>query len=476
MNSARFLAWLVLPLTLASLPARAFDSGSSGVDGELAPLVDVVVDVPADGVLEYTSIDIPAGVTVRFRRNAVNTPVTVLVSGDATVAGTIDLSGETAADSFGAGSGNVADDGLPGGGGPGGFRGGRGGFADPSTAPGTPRIGEAGQGPGGGAPQTMQLTSVFCSPASGAYATAVATNCNTPTANAYGTVEVLPLIGGSGGGGGNGGSGHGGSGGGGGGGAMLLAVSGTLQVAGVIRADGGFGGTVGYDRSSSSGGGTHGAGGSGGAIRLVATTLTGNGTLSALGGRYGGYGNIASTSFSRAGLGRIRLEAETLTRTAPSDPPYTSGLPGPLFVDGPPSLRIASVAGIAAPAEPTGQGDILLPSALPNPVEVVFEAANVPLGTTVEVIVTPPSGLAQTVVSTALAGDLLASSATASVALPDGASTLLATVRFAVSGAQQQQLARFTEGEPVVAVELAAGFDGSSVQVLITASGRRVTL
>ena len=459
--------------------AWAFDSGSTGADGALAPNVDTTVALPSDGVLNYSSIDIPVGVTVRFERNTLNTPVTLLVSGDVNVFGSINLSGEHAADSFGAGSGNVADDGLPGLGGPGGFPGGRGGEPDPSVAAGSPRIAMAGIGPGGGRPQTGVLNNLSnCWGGGGSFATLGATSSNSACGNAtpaptYGSVDILPLVGGSGGAGGNGADGLGGSGGGGGGGALLLAVSGTLTVTGSILANGGHGGDIGQNFASA-GTGTVGGGGSGGSIRLVATNITGNGTISALGARTGSYINVPTRG--SAGDGRIRLEAESNTRTAQTTPPFTSATPGLLAVAGLPTLRITSVAGVAAPAEPTGSADIVLPSGTPNPVEVVVETSNVPLGNTVGVIVTPPQGAPLTVISTALAGAPEMATATASINLIDGPSVLLATLSYAVSGQSQAALSRFTEGEPVVAVELAASVQGETRTVLITESGRRVLL
>ncbi len=462
-----------LSLLLASSVA-AFDSGSTGVDGALTPNVNTEVQLPPSGILNYTSINIPTGVTVRFRRNALNTPVVLLVSGNATIAGTIDVSGQKAADSFGAGSGNVADDGLPGDGGPGGFAGGRGGLADPSTAAGSPRTGQSGIGPGGGRAASGNLSWGFC-PGGGASFSSIGNprECGATAAPTYANPELLPLIGGSGGAGGNGNLSTGGSGGGGGGGALLIAVSGTLNVTGSIIANGGSGGNMGAN-AGASGIGTVGGGGSGGAIRLVATTLSGNGTISATGGGTGVHPN--SDSQGNAGVGRIRLEAETFTRTAATNPPYTFSAPRSLGLADVPVIRIIRVAGIDAPASPTGNADIVLPANTPNPVQVVIQTSNVPLGTTVEVINTPPRGHPSSTVSTGLAGTVAQATATANINLVDGPSVLLAALSFAVSGTQAQALSHYTGGEPVARVELASSLDGGTRTVLVTESGRRVTL
>lgn len=458
---------------LLSASAAAFDSGSTGADGALEPNVDTAVPLPADGILDYTTINIPSGVTVTFTRNALNTPVTLLVSGDATIAGTIDLSGKAAADSNGAGSGNVGDDGLPGEGGAGGFGGGRGGRADASIAAGSPRIGQGGIGPGGGRPMVTRLDYPYCYGGAGSFGTVghFYNYCGSNGAPVYGNPDLLPLVGGSGGAGGNGMDTLGGSGGGGGGGALLLAVTGTLNVTGTIRADGGAGGNMGHNHAQ---GGLIGGGGSGGGIRLVATTLSGNGTISAVGGRSGTYLN--SGNEGNGGVGRIRLEAEFFQRSTGTNPAYTTGSPGDLVVTGLPTIRISQVAGINAPAQPTGNADIVLPADAPDPVGLVLATTNVPLGNTISIIVTPASGTQQTVVSTAIQGSEAVGSASANVSLPDGNTVLLATLSFSVAGEQANALSRYTEGEPVARVELVASLGGVPQTTLITAGGRRIDI
>lgn len=475
----RISTFSALVLLMTAATAQAFDSGSTGADGELAPTVNTEIPLPPSGILNYTSINIPAGVRVTFRPNALNTPVTLLVSGDALIAGIIDVSGRSAADSNGAGDGNTADDGLPGAGGPGGYAGGRGGQGSASIAAGSPRIASAGVGPGGGRPVTQSFNSNCHIPSGGSFATAgvVTSNfslCGLVAASTYGTADLLPLIGGSGGSGGYGGAGIGGAGGGGGGGALLLAVSGTLNVSGQVLANGGNGGRISGTTITDLG--AVGGGGSGGAIRLVASTFQGNGAISAVGGRQGAYnnGNSAQQQVS-GGNGRIRLEAEILQRSAATTPDYTAGQPGPLALEGVPSLRIARVGGIDAPASPTGHADIVLPVDAPNPVEVVINTVNVPLGNTITIIANPPSGTPQSFTSGAIVGSLANGTATTNVDIPPGPSVLLATLSFAVSGAQGQQLAAFTGGEPVVQVELATRLgDGAQAMTLITESGRRV--
>jgi len=457
----------------------AFDSGSTGADGAFNPTVDRVVPLPDDGVFNFTSVNIPAGVTVQFERNTLNTPVRILVSGNATIDGVIDVSGRPSAPVGTAGDGVIADDGLPGLGGPGGFDGGRGGV------PGTSEFaGAQGIGPGGGFPSLWRVNSggvqYGCGGGGGGFGVqgvlgrywggsqgACSTAQSAVGGSAYGNERLLPLIGGSGGGGGASGQSFAGAGGGGGGGAILIAVSGTLSVSGSIRANGGRSGI-----SAGTGTGGAGGGGAGGAIRLVASSLVGNGAVSAIGG-------IGATSDSIGGPGapgRIRLEAETMSRTAGTTPQFSFAAPGPVFLAGMPSLRIESVAGIAAPAVPTGSADIVLPVDHPNPVQVVVVATNVPLGNTATITLTPATGNATSVVTTALDGSQAQSTASAQISIPDGPNTLLASVSFTVTEAQSVALQGVSDGEPVSEIRLLASVGQASRTVLVTASGREIVL
>src|SRR2546426_1003989 len=76
---------LALSTSLAVLPAPAlaqtFNSGSTGADGPFNPTANTTLALPPNGVFNFTTINIPSGVTVRFTRNATNTPVTMLASG-----------------------------------------------------------------------------------------------------------------------------------------------------------------------------------------------------------------------------------------------------------------------------------------------------------------------------------------------------------------------------------------------------------
>lgn len=472
-HAARVLMGAVAVLALVPAPAAAFNSESTGANGVLNPTVNTIVELPPDGILNYVSVNIPAGVTVTFRKNQANTPAVLLVQGDVTIAGTLDVSGEPGTASGAAGSGNLGDDGQPGAGGPGGFDGGRGGAV---TAAGR-QHGATGLGPGGGDFGRGNIPNVCDGGASGVggggggYGTVGNNATCTAVGPVYGSSLMLPLIGGSGGGGGGAGSNFGGAGGGGGAGAILIAATGRVDVtaSGLIRADGGTGGATG---GAGCGGG--GGAGSGGGIRIVATTIAGNGAIQAAGGSGGGscvYGG------GSGGAGRIRLEAETMQRTANTNPFYTTNLagtsPGPAFVAGSPSLRISRVAGVDAPATPTGSADIVLPAATPNPVTVVFTTQGVPVGNTVTLTVTPASGAVISAVSPALSSTGPdAATASVNVNLPSGPSVLSARTTYTVTASVGDALSRFAQGERVEKVTLVAKPGAASTAILHTASGK----
>jgi len=208
-NLVNKLIWSACFSALAlstSLNAQV-NSGSDGSDGALNPTSNLAIDMAdrPDGIYHYTSVNIPADVTVSFIPNAGNKPVVWLVQNDCVISGTLDVAGQH-------GNYNI-NMGLTGG--PGGGRGGNGGS-----------VASPGQGPGGG-------------PAVGSnasYATVGQGNPESlPPGNIYGNTFILPLLGGSGGGGwaltdSNGYTYSGGAGGG-GGGALLIAASGDVASA-----------------------------------------------------------------------------------------------------------------------------------------------------------------------------------------------------------------------------------------------------
>jgi hypothetical protein len=367
-----------LTLTLAQ-GTRTFDSGSTGADGALTFAVpagttvtfdpatfDPPLDPDGDNVYHFTTITIPAGVTVRLSGSVLgSTPVYWLASGAVRIDGTLDLAGED-----GRSGGQAALRASPG---AGGYHGGSGG-ASPS----------AGLGPGGGAAAPTG------SPIGGP-----ATHITT-----YGNGFLLPLIGGSGGGG------SAVLGGGAGGGALLVATSDSITIGGNIFATGG--------------GGT--GGGSGGAIRLLAPEIGGTGTFRVRGGT-----NFDGASFGEGG--RVRLEAfrHTFAGTVDIGSAPTAGefrsvtLVPNTTIFTPAPIRIVRVGGSAVPGQPRAtftNPDVTLDSA--QPVTVDIEASNVPPGTVVRLTVVNETDQLQVVDSTPLTGTLQASTATAQVTFPPG--------------------------------------------------------
>ena len=450
-----------------------------------APSVNSTIALPANGILDYTTFTVPAGYTVRFTKNAANTPVVIRTSGNVSIAGTIDVSAATAATNSGtAGDGNLGDDGQPGTGGPGGFDGGRGGLS-PMFGGMSGQKGGAGKGPGGGntasGVNTYSGTSWGSNGSGGSFGGLCTTNYPSYGGGAngsiYGQDSLLPLIGGSGGGGGSAGDSYNGAGGGGGGGALTIASSGTMNFAGgYITAYGGAGGT---SLGTNSGGG--GGGGSGGAIRLVAEvlSLTGQPRLFATGGAAGGGGGYPWGS--DGGAGRIRLEANTITTwtTGYTSPAYTTGLPGHVFVPSTPTLKIVSVTPTAGPDNtvvktpvndpPTGNADITFQTGTTT-ATVNLLATNIPTGTVADVHVIPALAAARTkVLSTAFNGSL---TATALVTLSPGNNILQAAVTYTVTEAVAMNLPTFDNGERVAKIRVEGGMDGKSKVIYITASGK----
>ncbi|MDA8087953.1 MAG: hypothetical protein M0Z75_14790 [Nitrospiraceae bacterium] len=426
---------LLLSGSFAYAVSTPFSSGSTGADGAFSPTSSVQLQIPPNGVFNFTTVNIPSGVTVTFAKNTVNTPVYVLATGDVNIAGTIDVSGGNA----------IAL--MPGPGGPGGFDGGYGGGSG---------TGGKGLGPGGGVPGIPN--SAECEPgAPGGYGTS--TGGYGCTGVVYGNIQIIPFIGGSGGGGGSYSNNDAGAGGGGGGGAILIASSGTINITGSILANGGQGAYCSAAPYCDSGGN-----GSGGAIKLMANTISGNGSISAVGAS-GNYNNIG-------GYGRIRLEANQITRTALSSPVYTFIVePGPVFVSNIPSLQITSIAGqpVQNPSGSYGTPDITLPAGTTNPVQVGISAANIPTGTVITVSVVPQLGAASNYSSTGLAGTLQSSTATASVTLSlTVPCVLMAQTTFNI------QTAMNYNGEKIKSVVVASKMGGGSQVTYITASGKKI--
>ncbi|QQS10329.1 MAG: hypothetical protein IPK69_06830 [Phycisphaerales bacterium] len=330
--------------------------GANGSDGALTITTNTTIDLglaataawdsnsPVSGqgvydadkwavVFHYTSVSIAAGRTLTFANHPSRAPVVWLVSGDVVIDGVVNLSGES-------------DNAIirPKNPGPGGFRGAQ---NCNGTIPGS-----AGFGPGGGiindgAMCGQNFRGIAGFGEAGVY--------GSNTSATYGGPTLRPLVGGS------GGALYLGNGGGAGGGAILIAATGSVTVNGQILANGGF----------------RDWGGSGGGIRIVASSIlstNSTGVLQALGGQNGG-------------KGRIRLERTNATTLVNVDPAPTEGI----IANGGTALiwptasahtvRILSIGGVDISADPRSQLDLVnVDRFLPNVggVEVVIATTNVP--------------------------------------------------------------------------------------------------
>lgn len=218
---------------------------------------------------------------------------------------------------------------------------------------------QAGFGPGGGAPDVAGQW--------------------------IGPLSMVPVIGGSGGGGQSNGSWVGG----GGGGAIVIASSASIQCSGNILARG-WGG---YGVAG---------GGSGGAIRLVANSFSGNCALNATGGQNFGSccSGFAGGSTTNAGI--IRIEAPTITYTGTALPSAVTTLalnPQIIPTSTTASLSVASIGGFPVLSDAgtrPGTVDVVLPRALTDPIALVVQGRNIPIGTAVSLNLSGSSGVTYT--------------------------------------------------------------------------------
>lgn len=383
--------------------AQTFDSGSNGSDGALTFAAEAgtvvfnpasftpALDADGDDVYHFTTITIPAGVTVRLSADVLgNRPVYWLATGAVQINGHLNLDG-VGMSSPGAG-------GWPGGAGYiNGYQ--------PNKPGGGPGGGQAGGGQyydGGGAGHATAGNRSR----SGIY--------GTDGGPKYGTAQAIPLLGGSGGGG----AGYYGTGtgsGGAGGGAILVASSHSIAIAGQISARGANGEVQG----SYTGGG-----GSGGAIKLMAPTVStsSTATLSAAGGSDGS----SAWPDSSGSHGRIRIETFSSSLAGTLSSPTTSGLPGFVFPPSTyPSIRVTHVGGVAVTASPTGSftiPDVAITADPATAVTVQVEARNIPVGTVLSLTFFSTDFINATVegTPTPLAGTLEVSTASAQVKFPSG--------------------------------------------------------
>jgi hypothetical protein len=359
----------VLCLTglLPILANAQFNSGSTGADGALdlsnCPTSFCEVQLPESGVLNYTTVLVPANKGLTFKMNSRNTPVLMLAQGNVVILGQISVAAP---------------------------------YQNPSNIPGNGGFYggnplQNGFGPGGG-------------------------TSGSPSGKWVGPLSLNPIIGGSGGYGPNPSNS-----GGGGGGAILIASSNSVTISSGaafglnLNARGTFYATL----------------GSGGSVRIVANSINVSGSIDAC-NPHGGGASVC---------GVVRLEAlqGQLNFTGSSNPPATlvpfvSGSIPVVTTTSLPQLTIQSIAGYNVPAYAGSRFDtvdLLLPNQIPDPVNVVVQAVNIPSGTQVQVgfVSGSPNGTSTTCILSGGPGPL-SCVATVSNLNRTGVTYLLATATF----------------------------------------------
>jgi len=356
---------------------------SDGSDGAFNPSANVEIDLglaatstwnsPGTGngiydaekwavVYKFSSVNIPAGVKVTFKNHPSYAPVVWLVQGSVTIAGELNLNGKPSPiDTVGRL--------VPPEPGPGGFRGG-------ATGPSS-----KGSGFGPGAGDTGSYSRI------------------------YGNPQILPLIGGSGADAdyfqSTGDSG-------GGGGAILIACANLIQLSGSIFADGAP--TTGF----------WGGGGAGGAVKLIADQVLGNGQIS------------ARNSKDPAGNGRTRIETNELAPSVRTTP-ETIGVPPanpPILwpAENAPKARVISVDAVVAPTDPNAPLVASADVAIQNnaPVNILIETQDFPIEGGVQLFISPKFAARITLPATRISGDINLATWRVTTTLPQGFVTLQA--------------------------------------------------
>jgi hypothetical protein len=210
---------------------------------------------------------------------------------------------------------------------------------------------------------------------------------------------------------------------------------------------------------------------------MVASIVSGSGRIKVSGGS--GYNGLPAAG------GKIRIEALTNTYTGTITGASSGSVvsfTSPAIPSNLPTLQITSVGGIDAPANPTGDigtPDIVFPAPPTNPVTIDIAASNIPLGTTVDLRITPAIGMATTVTSTGLAGTFGDSTATASATIPPGfgAITAIASVMINASSPTFAGLALpKIDGAAPERVDVVSTGSGTTRLFLVGREGTRIEL
>jgi hypothetical protein len=378
----RHLLALLTAALLTSAAHAQLTIPSDGSDGAFAPVANVEIDLglattalwntPGSGngvydaekwavVFKYSSVNIPNGVKVTFKNHPTYAPVVWLVQGNVTIAGELNLDGKDK--NF-----SQPESLTPTESGPGGFRGGANGPSGDGT----------GLGPGGARVD-----------GSGGYL------------GQYGNPQIIPLIGGSG--------GHAG---GGGGGCIAIFASQTVTVGGTISAKGG----VGYRSYPFNNPINF---GSGGAIKLVASSVVGTGSVTCL---------YPGTTVP----GRLRIESNSLASSIQTFP-ETIGVPpaNPPVIwpaANAPIAKVISVDAVGAPADPRAPlvagADVAIQNS--NQVNILIQTENFPIEGVVQLNITPKFGNRTTLNAIRLTGDITSATWRVQTTLPQGFVTLQA--------------------------------------------------
>ena len=366
--AAYFYAALTLMVFEPNLYSQIFSSGSNGSYGpiDIPENEQVTLDMPTDGIFHATTITIGPAASLSFKKNAGNTPVYLLATGDVVIEGTISVRGQ-----FGVLTTQDSPEAEGGAGGPGGYDGGAAWILGRSTA-------GMGQGPGGGrfGEGSFRWNGSFDDPNAPGHGNYGAAGPSERPANGatYGSELLIPLVGGSGGGGVKIDDATGLSGGG-GGGAILIASNTSIRHqpgswTGQILAIGGASAFV--DNS--------GAGyGCGGAVRLVAPKVEGTGVIRCDNGV--------------GGLGRIRIDAIDVKAMQFTTSGVTT-VGGNMVVFPPnfPELKIVEAGGQMIDPESLAPVTVLLPNGEPSTQPVKVQARNFNGTAKINVALTPKYG------------------------------------------------------------------------------------
>jgi len=324
-------------------------------------------------VFKYTSVNIAGHTTgtpavlvgrkVTFKNHPSHAPVVWLVQGNVTIDGIINMRGQD-------GTTDQVQALLPAESGPGGFRGG---------AFGPSGFGH-GYGPGGGN-------------GAGSYV------------GSYGNPQIIPLIGGAGGASYGGRIGHPPVSGSGAGGAILIAAGGGIVLNGIIDARDGANSQLEMNP------------GSGGAIRLIGSSVTGVGRV---------------TTKGIGPEGRIRIETNSLSPSVQTFP-ETIGVPPsntPIIwpAANAPKARVLSVDAVNAPNDPSSPLIAAADVAIQNnaPVNILIETRDFPIEGVVQLAVIPKYSARSWLTATRINGDINVATWRVTTTLPQGFVTLQA--------------------------------------------------